>query len=96
MEKRKCPVCGREFTPDRRTQRYCSAGCRRWGYRHGLRTHGEDGDGAEPVRSFRCARCGTLVEVTDPSQDRRRRFCSPHCEKLYWKHKRRESAAAAE
>ncbi len=53
-------------------------------------------DGAEPVRSFRCARCGTLVEVTDPSKDRRRRFCSPHCEKLYWKHKRRESAAAAE
>lgn len=27
----------------------------------------------------------TLVLITD-EKDKRKKFCSPHCEKLYWKH----------
>ena len=38
----------------------------------------------------RCApsaasRCGKQVVVTQGA-DKRRKFCSPHCERLYWKH----------
>ncbi|HJE82140.1 MAG TPA: hypothetical protein K8V17_01715, partial [Megasphaera stantonii] len=41
--------------------------------------------GGKVLRSFRCIRCGKWVVVTQGA-DKRRKFCSPHCERLYWKH----------
>ncbi len=40
------------------------------------------------LRFFTCARCGRVILVTDEN-DRRRKFCSPHCERMYWKHKKK-------
>ena len=82
-----CPVCGKHFTAGRRTQRYCSTACRKYDYRKRPREAEAVPDGAPVIRSFRCLRCGALVSVTDPS-DRRKKFCSSHCERLYWKHRR--------
>ena len=42
-----------------------------------------------PVRQeFTCLRCGKHVRVTD-GRDCRTKFCSQHCEKLYWKHSKK-------
>ena len=82
-----CACCGRPFTAHRRTQRFCSEACRRKAYRKqpGRPAH-EVGQGAV-LRVFTCARCGRLVLVTD-GNDHRRKFCSSHCERMYWKHKK--------
>ena len=42
-----------------------------------------------------CPVCGKPVAVTDPN-DRRSRFCSGRCERLYWKHRRTKKAAPAD
>lgn len=34
---------------------------------------------------LRCMHCDEMVNVMDP-KDNRYRFCSPRCERLYWKH----------
>ncbi|WP_143747171.1 MULTISPECIES: hypothetical protein [Megasphaera] len=80
-----CPVCGKEFTADRSTQRYCSDLCRRYAYRHRDEAPPAQRACGKTVRSFRCLRCGTLVSVTNRA-DKRVKFCSPRCERLYWKH----------
>ena len=88
-----CPVCGKRFLADRCTQRYCAEKCRKKAHR---KKTGEDRAGPEgtPVlRSFLCARCGKPVAVTDP-KDRRSKFCSGRCERLYWKHRRAEKKDA--
>lgn len=81
----KCPVCGKVFTAHRATERYCSASCRRYAYRHRDEAPPSQRAGGKTLRSFRCIRCGKLVVVTQGA-DKRRKFCSPHCERLYWKH----------
>lgn len=84
----KCPVCGKEFTAHRATERYCSVICRRYAYRHRDEAPPSQRDSSgKTLRSFRCIRCGKLVVVTQGA-DKRRKFCSPHCERLYWKHSR--------
>lgn len=91
MERQKiCPACGKAFTARRSDQRFCCPKCRRWGNRHGLAVRPEVMEGAPVVRRFNCARCGALVIVHD-MRDRRTRFCSAHCERLYWKHRKAES-----
>ena len=81
----KCPVCGKDFTADRSTQTYCSAACRRYAYRHRDEAPPAQRACGKTVRSFRCLRCGTIVVVTSHA-DKRVKFCSPRCERLYWKH----------
>ena len=81
----KCPVCGKEFMADRSTQTYCSAACRRYAYRHRDEAPLSQRACGKTVRSFRCLRCGTLVFVRNRA-DKRVKFCSPRCERLYWKH----------
>ena len=84
---RTCDLCGRAFTAHRKTQRFCSKACRRLAYRK----HPKEEDGAGPaLRTFPCARCGRLVRVTD-ERDQRRKFCSSHCERLYWKHSKEKA-----
>ena len=80
-----CACCGRSFIAHQRTQRFCSEACRSRAYRKqpGRPAH-EVGQGAV-LRVFTCARCGKLVKVTS-LYDRRKKFCSSHCERLYWKH----------
>lgn len=88
-----CAACGQPFTAKKYDQRFCSAKCRRWGDRHGLAVRPEIPEGAPVIRCFHCARCGALVTVHD-MRDRRRRFCSVRCERLYWKHRKAESKKA--
>ena len=80
-----CPVCGKEFEADRITQKYCSNYCRRYAHRHGVNDHGRSSRKKEALRAFHCLKCGKLVRVTEAT-DRRTKFCSAHCERLYWKH----------
>ena len=88
-----CPVCGKHFTARRKNHRYCSAACRKYDYRKHPRKAEDVPENAAVLRRFTCERCGAVVSVTDIC-DRRRRFCSSHCERLYWKHRRRQSAQA--
>ena len=81
----KCPVCGKVFTAHRVTEKYCSAVCRRYAYRHRDEAPPAQRKTGTMLRSFRCIRCGKWVVVTQGA-DKRRKFCSPHCERLYWKH----------
>ncbi|WP_276837095.1 hypothetical protein [Megasphaera stantonii] len=83
-----CPICGKEFLADRATQKYCSSYCRRYAHRHGANNHVRPPKDAEALRSFHCIKCGRLVRVTEPT-DRRTKFCSAHCERLYWKHSKK-------
>ena len=89
----KCPVCGKEFTADRSTQTYCSAACRRYAYRHRDEAPPSQRACGKTVRSFRCLRCGTLVFVRNRA-DKRVKFCSPRCERLYWKHSETKACQA--
>ena len=85
----KCAVCGKEFTPTRVTQRYCGYTCRRYANHHGINDNRVEGPLYAPViREFTCLRCGKHVRVTD-GRDCRTKFCSQHCEKLYWKHSKK-------
>lgn len=88
MPIKECVVCGKSFEQKRITQRFCSAKCRRYANRHDeLFKHEEEAEGAPVLWSFSCVKCGKLVRVTSPN-DRRTKFCSRRCEKLYWKHSR--------
>lgn len=81
-----CAVCGKEFTPVRNIQRYCSSTCRRYALHHGINDNRVEEPAYMPtIREFTCLRCGKRVRITN-SRDCRTKFCSQHCEKLYWKH----------
>ena len=88
-----CAACGREFTADRVTQKYCSSYCRRYAHRHGANNHVRSSRKKEALRTFRCLKCGKLVRVTE-STDRRTKFCSARCERLYWKHSEKVKSQA--
>ncbi len=87
-----CLVCGSEFTADRVTQKYCSPACRRYAHRHGMNDHKHSSRKKEALRTFRCLKCRKKVRVTERG-DRRTKFCSSHCERLYWKHSRHVAPA---
>lgn len=94
-----CPVCGSWFSPRHRRQKYCSQACCRYANRHGGKTF--DGtvlisDPHKPaLRTFLCKHCGAEVRVTE-KQDLRTKFCSQHCENLYWKHSKRQKRGLPE
>ena len=81
----KCQWCGKEFTPIKSWQKYCSPACRVAANRKRLLKDEVHTQEAVLIRSFRCLQCGEVVNVYDPS-DNRFKFCCVHCEKLYWKH----------
>ncbi len=89
-----CPVCGKKFQKRMSRQKYCSPSCGRYANKHDRTVHDEK-PGAAVIRSFHCRRCGELVEVTDPL-DKRLKFCSQHCEKLFWKHPEKVEAIPVE
>lgn len=89
LPKKNCAACSRPFIPRRRDQRYCCEACRRLGYRQGLCDH-RDEEADTAIRAFSCAQCGKLVKVTVPG-DKRQKFCSARCERLYWKHRKAEN-----
>ncbi len=90
----KCVVCGKEFTPARPWQKYCSCTCRRKANRTKEKEKFEDGLSEAPViREFHCKKCGTLVQVRD-KRDLRRTFCCQKCEKYYWKHSHKKPTPA--
>lgn len=85
----KCPWCGKEFIPKRSWQIYCSAACRIAANRKGKKKERHPEGSQLVLRSFTCLQCGEVVHVYDP-KDNRFKFCSVHCEKLYWKHPGKE------
>ncbi len=89
-----CPICGKQFQKKMIRQKYCSPACGRYANRHNKVTHTEMPN-AEVIRTFTCRRCGELVKVTDPL-DKRLKFCSQHCEKLFWKHPEKAEALVVE
>lgn len=93
-----CPVCNHFFTAKRNNQVYCSCYCRK---KHHKQTYYSknrivenlseklNGDNeAHIIRQFKCKKCQKLVTIVN-KEDRRTVFCSPRCEKLYWKHSKK-------
>lgn len=84
-----CPVCHKVFVVRGNYHIYCSVYCRK--QHHKIVYYDKNRKIPEPspedkeLRRFHCRKCHKLVIVTSV-KDRRRKFCSPHCEKLYWKH----------
>lgn len=72
-----CPQCGCEFTAAL-NKIFCSVKCQ-------AKYNRTKGAAGYPTIEFSCAKCGRLV-VTDGKGDKRSRFCSPECEKKYWRH----------
>lgn len=73
----RCLNCGVEFEPVTVVQKYCCTEC-------GVQYRKNHEIENLPIE-FDCAHCQTHV-VTEGGKDRRTRFCSKKCEKLYWKH----------
>lgn len=81
----KCPVCGARFEIENAVHVFCSEECWHEAERKGAGHRMMAAALAKRVpRRFTCARCGKEVFVSEP-YDRRTRFCSERCEKLYWK-----------
>lgn len=87
-----CPVCHQSFEARRKNQIYCTFYCRKKHHKETYYSKNrvvEDIDNEEDtgviLRQFRCKKCHKLVTVVN-KHDRRTIFCSPRCEKLYWKH----------
>lgn len=76
----KCLNCGEEFTPGTVVQKYC---CRKCGNEY-RRTHNIDDQ--YPSITFTCSHCGKVVVTEGGCKDKRTRFCSPQCEKKFWRH----------
>ncbi len=89
----KCYWCGKEFTPTKSWQKYCSPACRVAANRKRLPKDEVHTQETVLIRSFLCAQCGKVVNVYHPS-DNRFKFCCVHCEKLYWKHSKRKGKKA--
>lgn len=85
MTEKICIVCGKKYEARRVMQKYCSVACRRYANRRDGIVAREWEEGGEELRRFQCVRCGEVVRVTSP-RDCRTKFCSRHCERLYWKH----------
>lgn len=94
---RKCLACGKEFEPVRCTQKYCSAACRKYAYRHGIEneTYRRTSGNGKVLREFTCLQCGKKVQIRD-SRDRRMKFCSQHCERWYWKQNKKAKSVPVE
>ncbi|HJF84337.1 MAG TPA: hypothetical protein K8V65_01540 [Megamonas hypermegale] len=93
--KKVCPVCHTVFEVNGNRQIYCSVRCRKAHhkkvYYDRTRPIPQYEVGAKVLREFRCCKCDKLVLVISKN-DKRRKFCSPHCEKLYWKHPHKPKA----
>ncbi len=90
-----CLVCGAVFIAERISQKYCSALCRRYAHRYGLNDHAAVSEGEPVLRAFHCVKCGQLIRITD-SCDKRTKFCSARCERLYWKHSKKARSCAVD
>lgn len=66
----KCYWCGKEFTPTKSWQKYCSPACRVAANRKRLPKDEVHTQETVLIRSFLCAQCGEVVNVYDPSDNR--------------------------
>ncbi len=91
-----CPVCNSIFKTAYKHKIYCNTHCRKIHhkqiYYNKNRTIEDISNENIPIiiRQFICKKCKKEVLVKS-QKDRRTVFCSPHCEKLYWKHKKIET-----
>lgn len=80
-EAKVCPVCGKEFVPQRRTKVYCGQGCavKAWTLKkHVSASYGKN-----------CMQCGKEFETANKS----RKFCSKRCGYAFHNDKRARSSA---
>ena len=88
-----CPVCHQSFKAKRSTHIYCCSHCRKKHHKevyYNYHTHQSVEKltiNTHILRQFICKKCKNKVTVINKT-DRRTVFCSPHCERLYWKHKK--------
>lgn len=84
-----CPVCNSFFEAKNKRQIYCSEHCRKVHhklvYYDANRKVKYNNLNGKIIRKFICRNCYKMVVVTD-KKDKRKKFCCPRCEKLYWKH----------
>lgn len=87
--KKICPVCQKIFESNFSYQIYCCVHCRKVHYKkiyYNKPKRISNLKDNEPIlRQFHCEKCRVLVTIKS-IKDKRKKFCSPHCEKLYWKH----------
>lgn len=87
--KKFCPVCKKIFESNFSYQIYCCVHCRKVHHKkvyYNKPKRISNIEDNEPIlKQFYCKKCHVLVTITN-IKDRRKKFCSPHCEKLYWKH----------
>ena len=87
--KKICPVCQKIFESNFSYQIYCCVHCRKVHYKkiyYNKPKRISNLKNNEPIlRQFHCEKCRVLVTIKS-IKDKRKKFCSPHCEKLYWKH----------
>ena len=94
-----CPVCKYFFITKRNNQVYCSCYCRKKHHKQIYYSKNrivenlsevlnDNSDVSHIIRQFKCKKCQELVIVSN-KEDRRTVFCSPRCEKLYWKHSKK-------
>lgn len=87
--KKICPICYQIFESKRVHHIYCSVHCRKVHHKRVYydkkRPVPQYNNGDTVLLEFKCKRCNKLVCIVN-EWDRRKKFCSPRCEKLYWKH----------
>lgn len=82
LEKKKCPVCGRNFETEYVFKIYCSPKCasksqKRFTPEQRAAFH-------TPAPGFECGWCGKRVKPA--GKDNRSKFCSDECCHKFWKH----------
>lgn len=86
--KKVCPICNKLFEAKKKSQLYCCVYCRKIHHKRVYYDKNRDMpiyEFEKILRVFECKKCKKIVLVTN-KLDRRTKFCSPRCEKLYWKH----------
>lgn len=88
-----CPICHQNFEARRKDQVYCTSYCRKKHHKEVYYSRNRivenlDCDTHIILRQFKCRKCQKLVIVIN-KEDRRTVFCSPRCEKSYWKHSKK-------
>lgn len=90
-----CPVCHASFEARGNYHVYCSIRCRKIHHKEVYydkrKKIPEPKPGEKILRQFYCKKCFNLVLITN-EKDKRQKFCSPRCERLYWKHRRKDKS----
>lgn len=94
IDKKVCPICGKEFVQKVGNQIYCSIKCKKKANNRNARLRYAKRV-SEDVYKLKCRHCGEIFNSTVPT----RKYCSPHCHNqavLNRKSKPKETSAERE